>query len=82
MTIASAWKPADPDEESLHWLRCMELATTTYHPDYNVSISKVSAVAHRPRHLARGITKAARDALRLILLTVMLLVVRWWFVTV
>lgn len=32
MVITSASKPADPNEETLHWLRCIELGKTVYRP--------------------------------------------------
>eukprot|EP00903_Cladosiphon_okamuranus_P008110 g7817.t1 len=34
VVITSASKPADPNEETLHWLRCIELGKTVYHPPF------------------------------------------------
>lgn len=37
LVISSARKPADPNEETLHWLRCVELGKTVYAPRFRVS---------------------------------------------
>ncbi|CAM9393581.1 unnamed protein product [Laminaria digitata] len=37
LVIASARKPADPNEETLHWLRCVELGKTVYAPRFRRS---------------------------------------------
>ncbi|CAN0111277.1 unnamed protein product [Scytosiphon promiscuus] len=34
VVITSACKPADPNEETLHWLRCIELQKTVYRPPF------------------------------------------------
>lgn len=34
--ITSARKPVDANEETLHWLRCIELAQTVYKPGFRV----------------------------------------------
>ena len=44
MVISSARSPTDPNEEILHWLRCMELAKNVYKPPFRVS---------EPRHEMR-----------------------------
>lgn len=36
VVITSASKPADPNEETLHWLRCIELGKTVYRPPFQV----------------------------------------------
>lgn len=40
VVIASASKPADPNEETLHWLRCVELGKTVYPLQFQVSSSR------------------------------------------
>lgn len=37
MVITSASRPADPNEETLHWLRCIELGKTAYRPPFQVT---------------------------------------------
>lgn len=37
LVISSARKPSDPNEETLHWLRCVELGKTVYAPRFRVS---------------------------------------------
>lgn len=43
MVITSALKPADPNEETLHWLRCIELGKTVYRPPFQVRELRESA---------------------------------------
>lgn len=35
--MTSARNPSDPDEETLHWLRCVDLSKTAYAPPFAVS---------------------------------------------
>ena len=36
VAITSASKPTDPNQETLHWLRCIELGKTVYRPPFQV----------------------------------------------
>lgn len=37
VVITSSRKASDPNEETLHWLQCLELAKTAYIPPFQVS---------------------------------------------